>query len=355
MQIEASFKSKVVKGNISEDDKKKILCNLVGMSDDTLWNESLSKSDFVMEAVLEHSGLKRKVIAELENEVPSHCIIATTTSSLAVAEIAKASKRPENVVGMHYFSPADKMQLIEIIPHKGTSEAVIATAVQVGLKQGKLPIVCKDVPGFFVNRCLAPYIDESMVLAFEVDNYLDMDKAMKSFGFPVGPIALADEVGVDVAFHVHANCRADLKERMNGANVAGMSAIQAAGIKGKRFGSGFISYPPSKKSSGLVDKVTGLWKKKPTIGPNPVALQAMKPFMKPAKVSAEEIQTRLVARFVNEAVFCLQDGIIRNQVDGDMASIFGIGAGTLSLVYVFTSLFHLVFSFSLLLLIWHWS
>ena len=324
-QIEANFRKKVSKKSLSEFDKNVLLSNLVGLTDDMpFWTRHFAKSDLVIEAVFEEIGVKHRVIESMEKIVPPHCIIATNTSSLAVGEIAKASKRPENVVGMHYFSPVDKMQLIEVIPHKGTSEAVVATAVQVGLRQGKIPVVCKDVPGFYVNRCLAPYIDESMVLAFELERLLDLDKAMKAMGFPVGPIALADEVGVDVAFHVHANLRADIPARMSGANVAAMAAIKAAGIKGKRFGSGFCTYPSDKKGKGPLAWVAGaVFKSK--VQPNPVAMEAMKPFMKPVKVSTEEIQTRMAARFINEAVFCLQDGVIRNQVDGDMAAIFGIG------------------------------
>jgi len=325
-QIEANFRKKVSKKAISEFDKNVTLSKLVGLTDDQpYWTKHFGQSDLVIEAVFEDLGLKHKVMEQMEKVVPAHCIIATNTSSLSVADIAKVSKRPENVIGMHYFSPADKMQLVEIIPHKGTSPEVIATAVQVGLKQGKLPVVCKDVAGFYVNRCLAPYIDESMVLVFEVENMMDLDKAVKGFGFPVGPMVLADEVGVDVAFHVHANVRPELKERMSGANIAAMDAIQAAGVKGKRFGCGFLSYPSGGKKAGLVDQVTGLFKSKPKVGPNPVALAAMKPYMKPTKISAEEIQTRMAARFINEAVFCLQDGIIRNAVDGDMAAIFGVG------------------------------
>mmetsp|Transcript_2341 Transcript_2341/g.6231 ORF Transcript_2341/g.6231 Transcript_2341/m.6231 type:complete len:389 (+) Transcript_2341:63-1229(+) len=312
---------------ISAFDKNVVLSNLIPLSDDMpFWKQHFKQMDLVIEAVFEDLSLKHRVIKGMEEVVPERCIIATNTSSLAVKEIAKASKRPENVVGMHYFSPADKMQLVEIIPHEGTSKEVIATAVQVGLKQGKLPVVCKDVPGFFVNRCLAPYIDESMVLAYELENLLDMDKAIKSFGFPIGPMALADEVGVDIAFHLHANLRGDptMGQRMSGANVQAMKVLQEAGIKGKRFGCGFLSYPDKKKGS-ILSSVTGLISKPKGVTVNPVASEAMKPFLKLTKNTAEDIQQRVSGRFINEAVYCLQDGVIRNAVDGDLAAIFGVG------------------------------
>ena len=324
-QIEANFKRKVSKKSITEFEKNTILSNLVGLTDDMpFWKKHVAGSDLVIEAVFEDLGLKHKIVKSMEEVVGNSCIIATNTSSLPVAAIAKGAKRPENIVGMHYFSPADKMQLVEVIPHAGTAPEVIATAVAVGLKQGKIPIVCKDVPGFYVNRCLGPYIDESMALAFELENLLDLDKAMKAWGFPVGPLTLADEVGIEVSFHVHANLLPDLKERMSGANVAGMEAIKAAGIKGKRFGSGFLNYP-GKKASGIAGLLSSFLPSAKT-SVNPTALAAMKPFMKVGpKVSAEEIQTRMSARFINEAVFCLQDGVIRNPVDGDIAAIFGVG------------------------------
>lgn len=224
---------------------------------------------------------------------------------------------------MHYFSPVPKMQLLEIIPHEGTSEDVIAAAVAMGLKQGKLPIVCKDVPGFFVNRCLGPYIDETICLILEMDNILKMDKAMKAFGFPVGPLTLADEAGVEVAFHLHENLQADLGVRVGGANKEAMKAILAAGIKGKRFNAGLLSYPSAKKPTGLA--AMNPFATKPQPKPNPVVVDALKPFMKPGKVSEEDVQQRISARFINETVYCLQDGVIKSAQDGDVASIFGIG------------------------------
>jgi len=319
-----SMQTKVKRKRISTFDADRTLSKLIGVHDGMdSWPNHMAQCDLVIEAVFENLALKHKIVDQMEAVCRDTCIIATNTSSLPVADIAANAKRPENIVGMHYFSPVPKMQLLEIIPHEGTSEDVIAAAVAVGLKQGKLPIVCKDVPGFFVNRCLGPYIDETICLILEMDNILKMDKAMTAFGFPVGPLTLADEAGVEVAFHLHENLQADLGVRVGGANKAAMQAILDAGIKGKRFNAGLLSYPSSKKPTGLA--AMNPFATKPSPKPNPVVLNALKPFMKPSKVSEEDVQQRISARFVNETIYCLQDEVIRSASDGDVAAIFGIG------------------------------
>jgi enoyl-CoA hydratase/long-chain 3-hydroxyacyl-CoA dehydrogenase len=321
--IHKSFAKKVQKKRMTSHKRDETLSRLIGVTDeDDFWRPHINKCDVVIEAVFEDLGLKHRIVKQLEEVCKPSAIIATNTSGLPVAKIAEAAERPENVVGMHYFSPVTAMPLVEIIPHEGTAEEVTATAVALALKQGKFPVVVKDVAGFFVNRCLGPYIDESMVLAFEVDDFLQLDRAMKKFGMPVGPMTLADEVGVEVAFHLHTNLQEDLGVRMSGANVAAMKAILAAGIRGKRFGSGFLSYP-GKKPTGLAAMNPFATKEK--VKMNPVAVEAMKPFRMPAKVTDEDIETRISARFINEAAYCLQDGVVRNPTDGDMACIFGVG------------------------------
>jgi len=220
--------------------------NVIGLTQDmSSWPKHFSQADLVVEAVLEDLNLKHAVIKETEQYIPEHCVFATNTSALPIAEIAKASKRPENIIGMHYFSPVDKMPLLEIIPHEGTSEKTIATAYDVGLRQGKTTILVKDVPGFYVNRSLGPYMSEVMDLVMDGADPLRVDKALKTFGFPVGPINLADEVGIDVAGHVQSFLGDNLGVRMSSPHKNASTILpkmMEKGLLGKKSGKGFFEY-----------------------------------------------------------------------------------------------------------------
>jgi enoyl-CoA hydratase/long-chain 3-hydroxyacyl-CoA dehydrogenase len=149
------------------------------------WKRHFENADLVIEAVFESLELKRKIIQQVESVTPDHCVFATNTSAIPIADIAAPGdevRRPENIVGMHYFSPVPSMPLLEIIPHGGTSEEALATAFAVGNKQGKTCVVVKDVPGFYVNRCLGPVLVETTALVKEGVPLEKLDSAMKKFG-----------------------------------------------------------------------------------------------------------------------------------------------------------------------------
>mmetsp|Transcript_33342 Transcript_33342/g.79735 ORF Transcript_33342/g.79735 Transcript_33342/m.79735 type:complete len:827 (+) Transcript_33342:159-2639(+) len=278
------------------------------------WPRHFAGADLVIEAVFENLELKRKIISQVEEVTPDHCVFATNTSAIPIADIAAPGpevSRPQNVVGMHYFSPVPSMPLLEIIPHEGTSEEATATAFAVGTKQGKTCVVVKDVPGFYVNRCLGPVLVETSALVKEGVPLEKMDKAMKSFGMPVGPITLMDEVGIDVGSKVASYLSgADLDVRMTGGDISLMSTMVDKGWLGKKSGKGFYTY------SG---------KKGKKIGPEMRAFLTEFTGGATSDLAETDIQDRITARLVNEAAKCLEDGIIADPVAGDIGLVFGIG------------------------------
>lgn len=170
--------------------------NVIGLTDDMpSCCKHMAKTDLIIEAVFENLELKQNIVADMEAVCSEKTIFATNTSAIPIAKIAEGAKRPQNIIGMHYFSPVPSMPLLEIILHKGTSDAAIATAYELGAKQGKTCIVVKDVPGFYVNRCLGPYLVEVSALLRDGVSLEKLDDAITKFGMPVGPITLADEVG----------------------------------------------------------------------------------------------------------------------------------------------------------------
>uniref|UniRef100_A0AC35TNS3 Enoyl-CoA hydratase n=1 Tax=Rhabditophanes sp. KR3021 TaxID=114890 RepID=A0AC35TNS3_9BILA len=275
----------------------------------------ISKSDIVIEAVFEDLSLKHKIIQQIEAVVGPNCVIGTNTSALPITEIAKASKRPENVIGIHYYSPTVKNQLLEIITHEGTSQETIATAVKLGLQQKKLIIVVKDCPGFFVVRCLGPAMAEVFRLLQEGVGPQELDKLTKNYGFPVGMATLADEVGIDVGFHVAQYLGKSLGPRVRGGDIGVFEELVKAGHLGKKTNSGVYTYTTDAKGktkkevNEAVSKILAEHKKE---APSAVS-------------STEDRQLRIVSRFVNEAALCLQENVIAKPSDGDLASVFGIG------------------------------
>jgi 3-hydroxyacyl-CoA dehydrogenase/enoyl-CoA hydratase/3-hydroxybutyryl-CoA epimerase len=265
--------------------------------------------DLVVEAVFEDLKLKHQMVREVEAVCGPDTIFASNTSSIPITKIAEGAQRPENVIGMHYFSPVNKMPLLEIITHKGTSEQVVATCVEVGKKQGKTVIVVNDGVGFYTSRILAPYMNEAAWLLAEGADIAELDKALVEFGFPVGPITLLDEVGVDVAAKVAKIMHEAFGARMHAPDTT--DALVKDGRLGRKAKKGFYLYAEGSK------------KKKKEVDPD---VYALTPHGKERKrFDRHEMAERCVLQFCNEAIRCLGEGVLRSPRDGDVGAIFGLG------------------------------
>ena len=264
------------------------------------------RTDVVIEAVFEDLNLKQKMVADVEEHAAESTIFATNTSSLPITQIAATAKRPEQVIGLHYFSPVDKMPLAEIITHSGTSDKTIATTVSLAKKQGKTPIVVKDGAGFYVNRILAPYMNEAARLLLAGEPIEHLDKTLVKFGFPVGPITLLDEVGIDVAAKVAPVLVKELGDRFEAPDA--FEKLIDDDRKGKKNQKGFYQYGKGVKGKPVDTSVYSLLDIDP----------------KQSK-SADEIIDICLLPMLNEAAYCLQEEIIRSPRDGDIGAIFGIG------------------------------
>ena len=262
--------------------------------------------DVVIEAVFEDLSLKQQMVRDIEEIGKDDVIFASNTSSLPITKIAEASKHPETVIGMHYFSPVHKMPLLEIIVTDKTADWVTATCVDLGKRQGKNVIVVKDGVGFYTSRILMPMMNEAAHLVAEGVPIEKIDTAMLDWGFPVGPIKLTDEVGIDVGAKVGKIALEAFGERL--APPEGMQKLIDDERYGRKNGRGFYLYG-DKKKKGVDESVYEV------LGVSPTN----------TSVSADDIAWRCALQFVNEACRCFGEGIIRSARDGDVGAVFGLG------------------------------
>jgi 3-hydroxyacyl-CoA dehydrogenase/enoyl-CoA hydratase/3-hydroxybutyryl-CoA epimerase len=263
------------------------------------------RADLVIEAVFEDLQVKQNVLREVEAATAPRAVFASNTSTIPITRIAEAAQRPERVIGMHFFSPVARMPLLEVIPGARTDLETISTAVAFGRRMGKTAVVVKDSPGFWVNRILAPYMNEAAYLLREGASIDGIDEVMVDFGFPVGPITLLDEVGLDVAQKASGVIHAAFGERLTPA--PGLAELVKAGRLGRKAGKGFYRYVNGKKK-GVDHSVYAALGVHPNGGPR-----------------AAEIVVRLVGAMLNEAARAVGEGVVRSPRDGDIAAIYGFG------------------------------
>ncbi len=303
-----TISKKVKRKQIKEIQAKSIIQKAIGQTN----FDGFNNVNIVIEAIVENMDIKKNVIKQLEDECKEDFIFASNTSSLPLTEMSKAAKNPKNVVGMHYFSPVPKMPLLEIIKTAETSEETLSTCYDLGIKQGKTCIVVNDMPGFYVNRILCPYLIEALLMIEEGVSIEDIDGAITKLGMPIGPITLLDEVGIDVGAHVMSGNMAELlKGREDFKINHSMPKMFEAGLHGRKSKKGFYNYSEKKgrlkKSSPNTDVYQYFGNPKLT------------------KRSEEEINERTMLMLLNEAVWCLEDNIIENAKDGDIGAVLGVG------------------------------
>lgn len=262
-------------------------------------------AEIVIEAVFEDLAVKRQVLEEVARQVPSDTVIATNTSTIPIGEIALGVPHPERVLGMHFFSPVEKMPLLEVIPHEGTTAEPVVRAVHFGRRMGKTVIVVADSPGFWVNRILSPYLNEAGFLLEEGVPIEVIDGAMTEWGFPVGPVALLDEVGLDVAEKAGKVMHQAFGDRLRPSRV--VAVMRADDRLGRKNGRGFYFHKDGHKAGvdGSVFRLLGV--------------------RHAGEVDPEGVRDRLIYAMLNEAAAAMSEGVVRTPRDADMGAVFGIG------------------------------
>ena len=295
------WRRKVERRRMTRGEMARKLARITGTTD---WS-GFSRAGVVIEAVVENLNIKRQVLAEFEGLAKPGAIFATNTSTIPITQIAANSSKPENVVGMHFFNPVDRMPLVEVIRGEKTSDVAMVTTAALARKLGKTVVYVNDGPGFVVNRILGPYMNESAFLLEEGNSIESLDKAMVDFGMPMGPMALLDEVGIDVAAKVAGILTEAFGARMEKSSV--VEKLYADGRHGKKNGKGLYLYENSKRKGpdASVYKVLGI--------------------KAPHPADEKQVVERMVLSMINEASLILDEKIVASAGELDLAMIMGTG------------------------------
>jgi 3-hydroxyacyl-CoA dehydrogenase/enoyl-CoA hydratase/3-hydroxybutyryl-CoA epimerase len=295
----------------------------------------LQQVDLVIEAAVEKLELKKKIFQRLDELAGEHTILATNTSALPVSELAAGTRHPERVLGLHFFNPVHRMQLVEIVAARQTSPEVLQRALRFVQQIGKLPVIVKDSPGFLVNRILMPYLVEAGNLFDAGASVTDLDEAMLDFGMPMGPMTLLDEVGIDVSLHVAQTLAASYRDRM--AVPSTLDKMIQAGLLGRKAGRGYYLHQkgksprPNPQAVAFARRAALLAAALPNAenalnSTTPPQSEALRPGVPRAdQLTRSELQERMVLLMVNEAARCLEEQVVEEPADVDVAMIMGTG------------------------------
>jgi 3-hydroxyacyl-CoA dehydrogenase/enoyl-CoA hydratase/3-hydroxybutyryl-CoA epimerase len=282
--------------------------------------DDLAGCELVIEAVFENREIKADVTAKTEAVIPKNAVFASNTSTLPITGLAQASKRPAQFIGIHFFSPVDKMPLVEIILGKKTSDDTLARALDYVGQLRKTPIVVNDSRGFYTSRCFGTFVYEGMAMLQEGVNPALIENAAKMAGMPVGPLAVADEVTIDLQWKVIRQTEADLGRRFVKPAAYDVVKTFVEDLKrpGRRFGAGFYDYPKDAKKH--------LWPGLKDVFP-----------LAPIQPAVEEVEKRMLYIQALETTRCLEEGVVTTAAEADLGSILGWGfpawtGGTLSFI-----------------------
>lgn len=302
--IAARLKAAVDKGRLAPDKAERALERIMATGD----YAALKGAQLVVEAVFEDREIKSRVIAAADAVLGRDAVLASNTSTLPITGLAAYSKRPASFIGLHFFSPVDRMPLVEVIRGKKTSDVTLARALDFIQRLRKTPIVVNDSRGFYTSRFFGSYVNEGIAMVGEGVNPALIENVARMLGMPVGPLAVQDEVGLDLAVSVTRQTRADLGDSWQpGASYPIVEQL-SVGLNrhGRKSGGGFYDYPESGRKQ-LWPGLSGIW---PLTGSQP---------------PAEEVRRRLLYVQLVEALKCMQEGVLEEAADGDVGAVFGVG------------------------------
>jgi 3-hydroxyacyl-CoA dehydrogenase/enoyl-CoA hydratase/carnithine racemase len=305
--IRKTFAYPIKKKKMSEADLDKML---QGQLRTTTSLEDAKDADLIIEAVVENMKIKQDIWKKLESICRPDTVFATNTSALPITEMASVLNDPGRMIGLHFFNPAERMPLLEIICAEKTSDQTLATSVAFGRAIKKVPVVVNDGPGFYVSRQLGGLFGAAVYLSADGVDGAQMERVVKEFGMPMGPAALADLTGIDINYHVGKTFELRLGERYKVHPLTEL--IYQTGCYGRKTGAGYMDY------SG------------PNPVPNPKVIEVVQKYyadnnVQPKKVPDQEIVDAMLALGINEAALIMEEGIIDRPADMDLAMIYGTG------------------------------